>query len=401
MKKILITGGCGYLAGNLFSALKKQGYKLALSSRQSNNDSQYYHYVPDDSQSYLQIIKNFNPDIVIHTAWINSLNQCEENESLSEFANLTSSKSLIESISQYNPEIKLIFISSDYVFEGNNGQYKEESECKPITVYGKHKVQVEEAIVARLKNYLIIRTANVYDLKSNFFNFIYSNLIEHNTIDVFYDTFFTPTYLGYFIDSFLHLLQKDITGVIHIAGSERISRYQFAFQLASVLHIEEKLIIPTKAPDKSLIASDVSLNSEYSRRLLSNYTPTIEKSFNFLLKRLIYPYFSYYDQRGGMLGITQNQSWEEINYVEAVQWAIRGGHYHKETLEGFFIIEGRIRVETQKLNSKRYNQFFVEKGDIFFIEPNTIHTFYVLENSKWINFLDKSMKLNHEDLHRP
>ncbi len=400
MPKILITGGNGYIASQLKLDFISNGYDVVCSSR--NEYQQKCDHVFDESASntYIDIIKSAQPDIIIHTAWINSIDLCEQDNELADRVNIQWSKNLIEAIKSVNSEIKLVFISSDYVFNGDSGSYTEESECKPITYYGKNKVFVEDLINLSGLKYLIVRTANVYDHGGKFFNFLFSNLNKNKSVDVFYDTFFSPTYMKYFTDSMIQLLSKNIEGVVHLSGEERISRYNFAFKLASVMGIDERKVIPIALPKDILIAHDVSLDSTFSRKLLSNYSPSVEKSFQFLLGRIVYPYFSYYDKRGGMMGIVQNEhKWEEINYVEAVQWAVRGGHYHKKTHEGFYIIDGMIKVETCLLGSDKKKSFIVEKGDIFFIEPNTIHTFYVIKNSKWINFLSNAMKVGEKDIH--
>lgn len=400
MPKILITGGNGYIASQLLIDLSKNGYEVVCSSRQAGSQGCDYFFDEKSINPYLDIIKNAQPDMVIHTAWINSIEQCEKDKALADRVNIQWSKDLIEAIKQINTDIKLIFISSDYVFAGDKGGYAETDSCQPTTYYGKTKVLVEDLIQASGLKHMIIRTANVYDHGGKFFNFLFSNLSQNKSVDVFYDTFFTPTYMRYFTDSVIQLLSKNFEGIIHVAGEERISRYHFAYKLAVVMGVDERKIIPVKIPDEMRIAHDVSLNSEQSRKLLSNYSPTVEKSFQFLLGRIVYPYFSYYDKRGGIRGIVQDHGkWEEINYVEAVQWAVRGGHYHKDTCEGFYIIEGKIRVETQSLDSDNKNIFMVEKGDIFFIEPYTLHTFYMIENSQWINFLSKAMKVGHKDIH--
>ena len=400
MSKILITGGNGYIASQLVIDFTKNGFDVVCSSRSNRETNSDYYFDERENNAYISIIDSAQPDIVIHTAWINSIDICENDKNLADTVNVFWSKYLLEAIRIVNPDIKLVFFSSDYVFQGNKGGYTERDECNPATYYGKNKVFVEDLIHSSGLKYLIIRTANVYDHGGKFFNFLFSNLSRNQSVDVFYDTFFSPTYMRYFTDSVIQLLSKNIEGVVHLAGKERISRYNFAFQLASVMAIDERKVVPVAVPDQMLISHDVSLDSSFSRKLLSNYCPSVEKSFQFLLGRIIYPYFTYSDKRGGMVGIVQDvHKWKEINYVEAVQWAVRGRHYHKTTHEGFYIIDGIVKVETCKLGSDKKSIFIVEKGDIFFIEPYTIHTFFVIENSKWINFLSEPMKVTGKDIH--
>lgn len=104
------------------------------------------------------------------------------------------------------------------------------------------------------------------------------------------------------------------------------------------------------------------------------------------------------DNRGKILGITQN-TWNEINYIESIKDSVRGEHYHKETLEAFYIISGKIKVELINIKNNVKEEFIATNGEIFIIEPNELHTFTALEDSSWINMLSKNMK-NSEDFYK-
>lgn len=113
----------------------------------------------------------------------------------------------------------------------------------------------------------------------------------------------------------------------------------------------------------------------------------------------IKPYFKNKDLRGKMLGIGQFHWMKEANYIESKKGSTRGGHYHKKTKELFFIIEGKIKVKVENLNTNYQKTFTVNKMDIFLIEPYDVHTFYILEDAKWINVLSCPMNLEKPDLH--
>ena len=109
------------------------------------------------------------------------------------------------------------------------------------------------------------------------------------------------------------------------------------------------------------------------------------------------PYFHHADQRGRIVGIFQGLRWEEINYIESTKGGARGNHFHNDTIEGIFVIDGKIRVTLVDLlkNSKR--TFIAEKGATLVINPKILHTFNMLENSKWINMLSKPSSV--KDIH--
>lgn len=111
-------------------------------------------------------------------------------------------------------------------------------------------------------------------------------------------------------------------------------------------------------------------------------------------------YISREDDRGLFWGISQEPWIREINYVETVAGEVRGNHYHTETREMFFIIDGRVRVVVHNIQTGAKDEHFFEKGDIFIIDPYEVHTFYTLTDTKWINMLSKPIQQDHPDFHR-
>lgn len=114
----------------------------------------------------------------------------------------------------------------------------------------------------------------------------------------------------------------------------------------------------------------------------------------------ILPYIYNADDRGLFRGISQDSWIREINYVETSMGQTRGNHYHAETQEMFFIIEGKIRVTLYNIKTDTEEEQVFEGGDIFIIYPYEVHTFYVLENTKWINMLSKPVKNDDSDFHK-
>lgn len=107
------------------------------------------------------------------------------------------------------------------------------------------------------------------------------------------------------------------------------------------------------------------------------------------------------DERGFIYSVLNKGQWQEINYVESQRGSVRGGHYHKETLECFFIIKGTIDVYIDNIKNKKSESFSVKERSVFVIEPFEIHKFKVLEDSAWINILSKPIDNNNKDIFRP
>ncbi|TLD42259.1 MAG: hypothetical protein JETT_1502 [Candidatus Jettenia ecosi] len=120
--------------------------------------------------------------------------------------------------------------------------------------------------------------------------------------------------------------------------------------------------------------------------------------------KLIDRYFIHRDERGLLEGLINFGEWKEFNMITSFSGAIRGNHYHKDTEEIFIILDGEIKVITQRIeNDKRVgepNEKVVKSGDVFTIKPLINHTFYILQDSRWINCLSKKIIANNPDIHR-
>lgn len=397
-KRILITGADGYIGSHLVEYFQKKNLEvhgLVLDALEREN---FHQADITSSEAVLDIIAKVNPNIVIHSAGLSSLAQCEKDKETAEKINVQGTKNIVDSIKQVNTETKLVFFSSDYVFEGTSGNYKENDERSPKTVYGQNKKDAEDYVQSNVKNYIICRTANVYGKGGNFFKFLTETLQEDKEVEVFDDVFYTPTYIDYLIDSLDQLMEKDYMGVMHIVGPERVSRYQFALKMAEAMGKDPRSIKAVHQPEGGLIAADSSLDSGLLRGILNNFYPSLEKTIHYCVGNLISPYFYFQDERGKLIGILQGKKMEEMNYLESVKGCTRGGHYHKSTDENFFIIQGKIKVILSNIDDKSKKEFFIEGGDILAIPPNVLHTFEVLEESKWVNMLSKAMDNNNKDI---
>lgn len=113
-------------------------------------------------------------------------------------------------------------------------------------------------------------------------------------------------------------------------------------------------------------------------------------------------YFSHEDSRGSILGVVNSGNWKEVNFITSQAGSVRGGHYHKETKECFFIISGLIEVTfTMPAGEKSVCEVetFYE-GDAFIVFEFVQHTFRVINDSKWMNFLSQPMSKESPDFFR-
>jgi dTDP-4-dehydrorhamnose reductase len=144
---------------------------------------------------------------------------------------------------------KLIHISTDYVFDGEKGHYKEEDKPNPISYHGLTKLEGERQVIALCKNYAILRTSVIYGWhpwKQNFATWVISQLRQNKEISVVEDHYNTPTLADNLAELALEALQRGLNGLYHASGSERISRYEFAKQIGESFQLDSSLIKPIR-----------------------------------------------------------------------------------------------------------------------------------------------------------
>ncbi|MEM3443201.1 MAG: SDR family oxidoreductase, partial [Candidatus Bathyarchaeia archaeon] len=170
---------------------------------------------------------------------------------------------------------KLVYISTDYVFDGLKGYYSEEDKPNPINYYGLTKFEGEKQVIQHCQDYVILRTSVLYGWhpwKQNFVTWVINQLKQNKEINVVQNHFNTPTLAGNLAQMSIEALQRDLHGLYHASGSERINRYDFAVQIAKTFSLDASLIKPIKMSQlASWVAKrpkDSSLNTDKIQKQL-------------------------------------------------------------------------------------------------------------------------------------
>ncbi|MFX1503954.1 MAG: SDR family oxidoreductase, partial [Promethearchaeota archaeon] len=146
---------------------------------------------------------------------------------------------------------KLVFFSSDYVFDGNSGPYLESDEPNPINKYGEVKLLCE-GFVKEIDDYLIIRTAVVYGFEKdskNYFMTFSSDLMNNKKKKVPNDQFSTPTFVNDLASITIELVNKNKNGIYNVTGPDYCSRSAFALKIADKFDLNKNLIIPVSTKE--------------------------------------------------------------------------------------------------------------------------------------------------------
>lgn len=268
-KTILITGSLGYFGSRLSKYLKEKYNVYGLGTKDTV-ELNYFKCNLISQEEVSSLSKIIEPDIIIHSAGIKDIGHCESNPDVAYQVNVLTTENLLS----YFPSSKIIYISTDYVFEGDIGNYSENDLANPQTVYGKTKLQAEKLLMEKdVNNSYVIRTSAIYDNEALFLKYLKTELSKGNTINAFVDVKYSPTWILDFVSALKEIIEKDFNEkIMHICG-DSISRYEFARTYAKVAGYSEDLILMGYSSNQNFLFRDLSLNNQRSKSLIT-YQPT-------------------------------------------------------------------------------------------------------------------------------
>lgn len=236
--RILITGSNGMLGHDLTKVLDDR-HDLILTTSKTLDIT--------DKEQVLDFIVEKKPDLVINSAAYTNVDGCEENQDMAYAVNGEGVRNLALACREIDSP--LVHISTDYIFNGENTRpWVEDDEIGPISVYGKSKLQGEEAILEILDKYFIIRTAWLYGLNGgNFPKTMLELAKSHSEITVVYDEVGTPTYTPDLAKGISELIETDYYGIYHLTNSGSCSWCEFARYIFEIADVDVKVIPVTAA----------------------------------------------------------------------------------------------------------------------------------------------------------
>ncbi|MBI2259150.1 MAG: SDR family oxidoreductase [Flavobacteriia bacterium] len=249
--RILITGSNGLLGQKLVKLCEKNQLTYLATSKGENRNPNcpLQKYVSMDITNPLEINKifdSFYPTHLIHTAAITNVDYCEINPQECIESNVTASHYLFETCKRFHTHFNLL--STDFVFDGKNGPYKEEDEVNPLSVYAQSKVSAENLVLqSSYTNWAITRTIIVYGQafnysRSNIVLWVYNSLKNQKTINVVNDQYRMPTWAEDLAWACLELAKKSSKGIFHVSGEEFLSMYELAVKIAQFYHLDLNLL---------------------------------------------------------------------------------------------------------------------------------------------------------------
>ena len=261
--KILVTGANGFLGYYLCKQLLLQGYKVLATGRGECRlpftSSPSFNYISMDLADIDQtrtVVSQLNFDFIFHAAAIGKPDDCELDKTRATAVNAEGTGMLLELIAKTKTPV--CYISTDFVFDGKEGNYAEDVLVNPINHYGVTKAQAELLVRAYPGDWSIVRTVLVYGRpmtgRSNLLSIVQEKLTQGQTYSVVDDQIRTPTYVEDLVAGLLLLLEKRALGVYNLCGEEILTPFEMAVKTAKYLGLNHELLIRTSSASLQQLA---------------------------------------------------------------------------------------------------------------------------------------------------
>lgn len=274
MSRILLTGASGQLGAYLLRHLGTGSTPLTAwaGSRAGELFGVPLHPVdladPDSlTRSFLQA----RPDVVLHAAALARIADCHRDPDRARRVNTLGTATLADLCA--GAGARLVFVSTDLVFDGEHAPYREGDPPSPVSAYGRSKAEAESAVLAGPRN-AVVRVSLLFGPsltgRPSFFDEQLAGLRERRPVNLFTDEWRTPLDLLSAATGLAAVANSDFTGLLHLGGPERLSRLEMGLRLARALGLDPGVIVPARrdqAPAAEPRPRDVALDSSRWRGL--------------------------------------------------------------------------------------------------------------------------------------
>jgi dTDP-4-dehydrorhamnose reductase len=282
--KVLVTGASGLLGTKLAQLAQESGHNVE--SAYGEHAPQFGKPIRLDITSETDVLEHVSrskPDVVFNTASVTNVDLCEQQPDLAMRVNGEAVGIIARACREY--DAFLIHVSTDYVFEGKRGLYREGDKPAPINVYGRSKLLGEEQLEHNTPNYLLARTSVLYGWgrqhRPNFATWLIGKLKAGENVRIVSDQFASPTFNTHLARMLLEAAERRLNGIIHMAGATRINRFDFSLELARAFRFDQALITQTDANPTSWSAlrpRDSSLDVSKATTMLSAKPISVEEA---------------------------------------------------------------------------------------------------------------------------
>lgn len=273
--KVIILGASGLVGGNClrYFKTKKEMEVVGTYFSYSAKDTVPFNTLDLDDPNNFDI-DGYQPDIILHCGALTWVDYCEEHVEESYQKTVQSTINAIQLAQKFNA--KLVYISTDYVFDGKNGPYTEDAPINPLNVYAKHKLEAEELVKKEVADHLILRITNVYgdeERNKNFISRMLDNVQKNEAMEIKLpsDQYATPINAADIARSLYLLLTDNKTGIYNIASTDFVNRVQLAESVLKYFPENKITLIPVTTDVFNPPAERPLIGGLISAKFLSEY----------------------------------------------------------------------------------------------------------------------------------
>lgn len=249
--KVLVTGANGFVGFYLCRQLHAAGHTVLATGKGDNRygNIAYAYAAMDFTDPFAvhDVFEAFAPEAVIHAGAMSKPDECEREQWQAYLVNVEGTLHLLANAEEQGAYF--LFVSTDFVFDGETGMYSEEAPVNPVNYYGKTKAEAEEAVQEYTHDWSIVRTVLVYGEpqggRSNLLSVVKEKLEKGESYQAVSDQWRTPTYVEDLAGGIIRLMQQRSTGIYHLCGPDGYSPYEMATALAALLGLDASLIQPS------------------------------------------------------------------------------------------------------------------------------------------------------------
>ncbi|MBF0254383.1 MAG: SDR family oxidoreductase [Candidatus Omnitrophica bacterium] len=267
--RFFVTGIQGLVGWNLYRHLRQRYETRGFArTRRGTPGSMWYEDLVEDYRDIRRIVRDFSPDVIIHAQAMCNLDLCEIKPDKTRQINIETTRWLLDAA---RPEKRrFVHLSTEHVFSGQKGRYREEDPVDPISVYGRSRADAEELVRGECTMALIIRPGLMIgpsmQKKIGLHDFLKKRLLRGAETTYFVDEIRSPISSEDLFEGVLHLILEGASGTYHVAGADRLSRYELSMALARAWGLEPLIRPASRLTDSIPRIGDCTLDSSKAAR---------------------------------------------------------------------------------------------------------------------------------------
>lgn len=287
--KILVTGANGFLGYYLIQQLSEKGVQVIATgsgaSRLTFKDHKLFQYETmdfTDPFSVHDVFQKHKPEVVVHAGAMSKPDECELNQWQAYRTNVEGTINLL--LNAEEQKSFFVFVSTDFIFDGVQGMYREDDLPAPVNFYGKTKLEAEAAVKEYEFDWAIVRTILVYGKpvtgKQNILTVVKEKLGKGEGYNVVDDQERTPTYVEDLASGIVSVIERKAKGVYHISGDDVLTPYEMACKVADHCKLDKSLIKKVTAKNFSQPAKrppKTGLINEKAKKKLGFYPVSFDE----------------------------------------------------------------------------------------------------------------------------